>query len=118
MRSQPIINGALLIAHRAKWVFSSSRVNPPLPTSSISGSFQPPGPDLEARFTFSLKLNSIDPHMSLMSDVVRKELPIDLPHSGTSSRPPLQREKNIYRPVALRASLILGNLINAGTLSL
>ena len=53
-----------------------------------------------------------------MSDVVRKELPIDLPQSGTSSRPPLQREKNIYRPVALRASLILGNLINAGTLSL
>jgi len=55
------------MAHKAKWVFSSSSVKPSLPTSSISGSFQPPVPDLEASFKFSLKLNSIDPHKFAMS---------------------------------------------------
>ena len=43
-RSFPASSGAASIAHRDKWVRFSSSVNLPLPTSSMSGSFQCPGP--------------------------------------------------------------------------
>ena len=43
-RSVPMISGAAIIAHRLKCVRYSVAVMPPLPTSSMSGSFQSPGP--------------------------------------------------------------------------
>ena len=44
-KSQPIIKGALANAHKAKCVYSSVSLIPPFPISSISGSFQCPGPE-------------------------------------------------------------------------
>src|SRR5438552_11527701 len=42
--SLPISSGAAITAQRLKWVRYSVAVMPPLPTSSMSGSFQWPGP--------------------------------------------------------------------------
>ena len=36
--------GAAIMHQRVKWLLFSSKVRLPLPTSSISGSFHPPGP--------------------------------------------------------------------------
>ena len=43
-RSVPMINGAAIMAHMLMCVRYSVDVIPPLPTSSMSGSFQCPGP--------------------------------------------------------------------------
>ena len=43
LRSLPASSGAARIAHRLIWVRYSSGFMPPLPTSSMSGSFQFPG---------------------------------------------------------------------------
>jgi hypothetical protein len=43
-RSFPAMSGAAMMAHSEKWVLYSSKVMPPLPTSSMSGSFHRPGP--------------------------------------------------------------------------
>ena len=42
--SQPISSGAFISAHSAKWASYCVVVMPPFPTSSMSGSFHPPGP--------------------------------------------------------------------------
>ena len=42
-RSVPMISGAAIIAHMPRWVRYSVSVIPPLPISSMSGSFQLPG---------------------------------------------------------------------------
>ena len=42
-RSVPMISGAAIIAHMLKCVWYSVSVMPPLPTSSMSGSFQAQG---------------------------------------------------------------------------
>ena len=49
---------------------------PPLPTSSISGSFQPPGPASAACASLDSRLLTMEDQLSLISPVVRHELPI------------------------------------------
>lgn len=52
-KSHPIMSGDFTTAHKAKCVLSSVKVMPPFPTSSMSGSFQPPGPALSGYSPFS-----------------------------------------------------------------
>ena len=40
----PSISGEAISAHKLNWLWSSVAFMPPLPVSSMSGSFQPPGP--------------------------------------------------------------------------
>ena len=91
-KSQPIINGALLKDQSAKWVFSSSLVSPPFPISSISGSFQPPGPDYSLPSILVLKLNSRETHKSDISWVVLHELATYGAQFTVSSSPQLHTE--------------------------
>ncbi len=49
----------------------SVSVMPPLPTSSMSGSFQCPGPAYGASGRFCFRIDSIELQLSLMSPVVR-----------------------------------------------
>src|SRR3954452_23035412 len=74
-RSEPISRGAAIIAHNEKWLRYSVSVMPPLPTSSMSGSFHRPGPAYPARGAFCLKMDSIEPQLSEMSPVVRHRCP-------------------------------------------
>lgn len=56
-------------------------VIPPLPTSSMSGSFQCPGPAYGASGRFFFRMPSIEPQLSLMSPVVRHKWPTSAAHS-------------------------------------
>ena len=70
------MSGAAISDQRLKCVRYSVSVMPPLPTSSMSGSFQAPGFAYEASFWFWWALPSMLPQLSEMSPVVRQELPI------------------------------------------
>lgn len=74
-RSLPISSGAAICAQRLKWVRYSVSVIPPLPTSSMSGSFQAPGPAYGASPWFWWAMPIMLDQESLMSPVVRHELP-------------------------------------------
>src|SRR4051812_6490993 len=74
-RSLPISRGAAICAHRLKWVRYSVSVMPPLPTSSMSGSFQAPGFAYGARGWFWCAMPIMLDQESEMSPVVRHEFP-------------------------------------------
>src|SRR3954465_605739 len=77
-RLVPEISGAAISAHRLNSL-RSSVAHMPLPPSSMSGSFQPPGPAYDARFTLLWKIDSMLPQLALMSPVVRQLLPMFAP---------------------------------------
>ncbi len=52
----PAISGDAMIAHSAKWLRISVSVMPPLPTSIMSGSLNPPGWAYEASGTLTLTM--------------------------------------------------------------
>jgi hypothetical protein len=79
---------------------------PPLPTSSMSGSFQPPRCAWTARPTLALKMPSMLPQLSEMSPVVRQLLPTGWAQSHGAFAPHSQMENTIGLPVARRASRI------------
>ena len=83
-RSVPEISGAAISAHSDVSARSSVK-DIPLPTSSMSGSFQPPGPAEDARPTVLWKLDSMLPKLALMSPVVRHRLPTPAPQVQTDS---------------------------------
>src|SRR5467141_721951 len=75
-RSFPASKGAARIAHSAMCVRYSSRFMPPLPTSSMSGSFQCPGPANFSRPFCPNPIKVMRSYVSLMSPVVRHKLPV------------------------------------------
>src|SRR5216684_3915773 len=117
-RSLPAIRGAARIAHRLKWERYSMSVMPPLPTSSMSGSFQCPGSAYDARPTcwstmasmpFEQQVPSghfVEPsHLSEISPVVRHRLPpTSLPQSQGFAVPHSQMLSTIARPDASSAA--------------
>src|ERR1700730_18380000 len=91
-RSLPAIKGAASIDHKLICVRYSSPVIPPLPISSISGSFQCPGRILDEIAIWLNPMRSIDSHLSLMSPVVRQRFPpVSEPHFHGSFSPYWQR---------------------------
>src|SRR5262249_2262734 len=70
----PARSGAAICAHRLKWA-RSSVADIPLPTSSMSGSFQAPGPAYAASPTFWRKIDRTLPKFAWMSPVVRHRFP-------------------------------------------
>src|SRR6185312_14039807 len=106
------ISGAAISAHRLNSDRYSSRLLPPLPIWSRSGSFHAPGLASADRPTVPLKLTSIAPKLSSMSVVVRHRLAIgglhtqgSMPGSGAAA------EKTIGRPVAISAELMRVNSV-------
>src|SRR4051812_6078904 len=120
-RSFPAINGAARIAHRLKCERYSTSFMPPLPTSSMSGSFQCPGVAYDCKPTCwstieSMPVEQQDPsghfvfpsHLSVMSPVVRHKFPPTLfPHSHGFAVPHSHMLSTIGRPEASRAARIL-----------
>lgn len=70
-----------MIDHIEKCERYSVSVMPPLPTSSMSGSFQCPGPAYCASGRFCLRIETIEPQLSPMSPVVRQSCPTSAAHS-------------------------------------
>src|SRR5215469_7506674 len=114
--SFPAISGAASRAQKLKWARYSASDMPPLPTSSMSGSFQWPGPakvssptsrSIMSTTPYSQQLPSghffLLDHLSLMSPVVRHRLPIPLPHSQGLAVPHSHMLKTMGRPVASKA---------------
>src|ERR1700749_4041982 len=120
-RSLPAINGAASIAHRLKCERYSVSLILPLPTSSMSGSFQCPGPAYDPIPTCSSRIAStpfeqqppfghfsLPPLRSLMSSVVRHKFPpISFPHSHGFAVPHSQMLSTIGRPEASSALRML-----------
>src|SRR6185312_4420646 len=102
VRLVPEMRGAAISDQRENSLWSSV-VLMPLPISSMSGSFQWPGPAYGARATFWWKMLSMLAKPALMSVVVRQELPTPAPQVQTFSWPQLHRENRMGRPVACRA---------------
>lgn len=105
--SVPISSGAAITAHMLKCDRYSVSVMRPLPTSSMSGSFQCPGPAYWASGRFCLRLDSMLDQLSLMSPVVRHRLPTSEAHNHGWFRPHSQMLKTMGRPVAFSASRIV-----------
>src|SRR5216683_3191207 len=103
IRLVPEISGAAISAHRLNSDWSSVAVMP-LPISSMSGSFQPPGPANCARVTLEWKIDSMLAKLAVMSPVVRHMFPVAAPQVQTDSWPQLDRLNTMCRPVAARAS--------------
>src|SRR6266403_2167731 len=116
-KSFPAINGAASMHHKLKCARYSGVVIPPLPTSSMSGSFQCPGPAKLSKPTckstmFSIPSSQQVPsghffapdHLSEISPVVRHKLPTSLAHSHGFAVPHSHMLKTIGRPVAFNAS--------------
>ena len=93
-----------MIAHMEKCERYSVAVMPPLPTSSMSGSFQWPGPAYGASGRFFFRIDSIEPQLSLMSPVVRHSWPMSAAHCQGLFSPHSQMLYTMARPVAERAS--------------
>src|ERR1700704_4142874 len=72
-RSLPAISGAAITAQRLNWLWYSESLIPPLPISSMSGSFQPPGPR-SSWLTLWVKFHTMLGYESWISDVVRHML--------------------------------------------
>src|SRR5581483_6986736 len=75
-RSFPAIRGAASIAHMLKCVRPSVSDRPLLPTSSMSGSFQWPGPAKEDRFASISTRPIIEDQLALMSKPILHMLAI------------------------------------------
>src|SRR6266446_4470551 len=116
-KSFPAINGAARMHHKLKCERYSVVVIPPLPTSSMSGSFQCPGPAKLSSPTCKSKIFTIPSsqqfpsghffmldHLSVMSPVVRHWLPMSFAHSRGFAVPHSHMLKRIGRPVAFGAS--------------
>src|SRR6185437_5905307 len=107
--SLPISSGAAISAQRLKCARYSASVIPPLPTSSMSGSFQCPGPANWARSSLVCTREIMLDQLSLMSPVVRHRLPTSAPHSQTLGGPVRPHSQMLYtigRPVLASASRI------------
>ncbi len=108
------MSGAASRAQKLKWARFSAGVSPPLPTSSMSGSFQWPGPAYGWRSaTWSMMCATPMPPQSLlqsqqswMSPVARHRCPTPGAHIQGLVEPHSQIEKTIGRPLARRAWLI------------
>src|ERR1700752_4139112 len=74
-RSLPASSGEARIAHKLMWVRYSLYFIPPLPTSSISGSFQWPGPAYLERPAWENPMLDMLMYLSWMSSVVRQLFP-------------------------------------------
>ncbi len=102
--SFPATSGAFSSDHRLKCARPSVPVSEPTPTSSMSGSFQPPGPEYASSPTCWSRMPVIEFQLAWMSPVVRQELPTGIPQVHTLSCPQLHKLYTIGRPVAARAS--------------
>src|SRR3954469_25097916 len=105
-RSLPMSSGAAIIAQRLKCVRYSAAVIPPLPTSSMSGSFQCPGPAYCARPRLVCALPIMLDHLSEMSPVVRHRLPTGAAQVHGLFWPHSQIEYAMARPDFASASRI------------
>ena len=65
--------------HMPKWLRFSASVRFPLPTCSMSGSFQPPGPPYGASAAWLSIMPLMEPQFGAMSWVVRHRLATSLP---------------------------------------
>jgi len=111
-----MIRGDFVKAQRAKCVLYSVIVIPSpaeTPISSMSGSFQLPGPALIVGPLLRI-LDFTDPNESLISPVVLQLFPVTFPQESTFSSPQLHIEKKIGLEVAFSASLIVAYLVGAG----
>src|SRR5665647_670066 len=101
--SLPAMSGAAIMAHRLKCARYSVCVMPPLPTSSMSGSFHAPG--LATCQYCDERSTSVSTllHRSAMSPVVRHRLPTAGAHSHGRLLPHSQILKTIGRPDAASA---------------
>src|SRR5271157_435390 len=120
-RSLPAMSGAARIAHRLKCERYSVSLIPPLPTSSMSGSFQCPGPAYDCKPTCKSRLISIPfaqqlpsghfawpSNLSLMSPVERQRFPpTSLPQSHGLAVPHSQMLSTMGRPDASKAARML-----------
>src|ERR1035437_10695280 len=108
-RLVPAMSGAAISAQRLNsdwsWV-----VVIPLPTSSMSGSFQAPGPAYWASCTLAWKLASMLEKLALMSPVVRHMLAVWAPHVQTLFWPHSATLNRIGRPDAARAARVAWSL--------
>src|SRR5256885_14797085 len=102
----PINSGAAIIAQRRKGVRYSVAVMPPLPTSSMSGSFQCPGPAYCARPRLVCAFEIMLDHLSEMSPVVRHRFPTGAAQVHGLLWPHSQIEYAIGRPDFASASRI------------
>src|SRR5436190_23855867 len=117
-KSFPAISGAVRMHHKLTWVRYSVVVIPPLPTSSMSGSFQCPGPANAARSSLACTREIMLDQLSLMSPVVRQRLPTSAPHSHTFGGPVRPHSQMLYtigRPVLASASRMALYLVCAST---
>src|SRR5436305_13328901 len=106
--SLPAIKGEAIIAQSEKCERYSAGVIPPLPTSSMSASFQCPGPANGHNGSFKSTISSTEwaqecslslvAKPSQMSPVVRQELPMFLAHSHGFAVPHSHIEKTMSRP--------------------
>src|SRR5579875_1067840 len=101
----PAMSGAAISAHSENSDWYSACVMPPLPTSSMSGSFQDPGRAYFASWEFLATIVAMLVHVSRMSGVVRQRLAIRPPHchGWTSGYSPSHMLSSIVRPVLFSA---------------
>src|SRR5208283_5211374 len=110
--SLPAISGAAIRHQRLKCARYSVVVIPPLPTSSMSGSFQWPGPEANSMPSCKSRICTTPwpphfistSHLSCMSPVDRQRLPTSLAHSHGLVDPHSQMLKTIGRPDFASAS--------------
>jgi hypothetical protein len=99
VKSHPISRGDFKAAQRAKWDWYWSWDIPPFPTSSISGSFQAPGPAYWESPAWLYKLCKKDSQKSLISKVVLQEFAIFFAQRYGFYLPHSHIEKYIGLPV-------------------
>ena len=95
LTSLPRIRGAAIMHQSEKWLLFSSYVKLPLPTSSISGSFQPPGEAYFHSLTLTSYIARIDAQNGFISGVVLHKFPAEPPHIHGILKPHSQIEKTI-----------------------
>src|SRR3989338_1990552 len=110
----PMMRGALASAHRVKCTRNSDSVralgSDGLGHSSMSGSFQPPGPAKGHQASFSMMLCMMRAHELEMSPVVLQLLPTCGAQSAGKSCPHSHMEKRMGLPQEARASRMGGYL--------
>src|ERR1051325_4233261 len=114
-RSFPAIKGDASRHHKLKCARYSVVVIPPLPTSSMSGSFQCPGPACDSSPSWRSRIwttpmppqSRLQSQQSWMSPVVRQRLPTSLAHSHGFAVPHSQMLNTIGRPDLNSASRMI-----------
>src|SRR5206468_10765814 len=104
-----------MTAHRLKCARYSSSVIPPLPTSSMSGSFHAPGRAASAYWLERSRMEIMLAQRSPMSPVVRHRLPVRGPHSQGRFEPHSQMLKMMGRPALASASRNLAYCVGASS---